>query len=436
MEHSALCIEHCALMAINIVFDYPGHQTRHNLVRMVAWVVGTLLVVVGLLASVVAIPSGVVTLGNLVGKWQHEQMFSPDFPLRQVEIAFAVSSSVAFVGLRYGRRSVRGRRGVVLFLRRFGYQGSMQVVTFAVANTIGSAWRLVTLDDAAIAPVGADSSARLAFGIGERLVRIAIAVGKGVLASFKWITGVMWGVVALQALMVAPNWRRLVEDGTLDRYVKIYASIMERRIPWAYFEPSLSGAFAVLGTAAAFAFVGLLVLMAVLLALFPLFGIVMVASSSADALKKAEGEKKQTLLDVWRLPSMVSDISKRSRETFAARLVVVSVATRIWKETVSAFASMAARAIIDISDPTENLLWELAELERRCDGRFILIGEYSRIAGWAEGISADEHPLSARLTELLGDRDVLAYTTDRKGMRRFARALYGILLQHDRSSRA
>jgi len=47
---------------------------------------------------------------------------------------------------------------------------------------------------------------------------------------------------------------------------------MQRRIPWAYFEPSLSGAFAVLGTAAAFAFVGLLVLMAALLALFPLFG--------------------------------------------------------------------------------------------------------------------------------------------------------------------
>jgi hypothetical protein len=102
---------------------------------------------------------------------------------------------------------------------------------------------------------------------------------------------------------------------------------------------------------------------------------------------------------------MVSEISQRSREIFAARLVVVSVATRIWKETVSAFASMAAASIIDISDPTENLLWELAELERRCDGRFILIGEYSRIAGWADGISADEHPLSARLTELLGDRD-------------------------------
>jgi len=423
-------------MAINIVFDYPGHQTSRSLARMVASLVGALLVMLGLLATVVAIPSGFVTLGDVIGTWQHEQVYEPGFPVREIEAAFAASTIVAFVGLRYGRRLIRGRRGVVLFLRRFGYQGSMQVVTFAVAHTIGSTWRLVTLDDAAIAPVGVDSSTRLAFGIGERLVRIATAAGKGVIATMKWSVGAMWGVVALQALAVAPDWRRLLTDGTADRYVKIYASIMERRIPWAYFEPSLSGAFAILGTAAALAFVGLLILMAALVALFPLFGIVVFASSSADALKKAEGEKKQTLLELRRVPSMVASISERSHQTFAARLVVVTVATQIWQETVSAFASMATASIIDISDPTENLLWELTELERRCAGRFILIGEHARIAAWADGISPDEHPLSARLTELLGDRDVLAYTTDRTGMRRFARALYGLLLRQDRRSRA
>jgi len=218
--------------------------------------------------------------------------------------------------------------------------------------------------------------------------------------------------------------------------VKIYASIMERRIPWAYFEPSLSGAFAVLATVAAFAFVGMLVVMAALIACFPLFGVLTFASASADALKKAEGEKKQTLLDIRHLQSMVSEISQQSRQTFAARLVVVRVATQIWRETVSAFASVATASILDISDPTENLLWELTEIERQYNGRLILIAEHPRIAGWADGISPDEHPLSARLTQLLGDRDVLAYTTDRKGMRRFARALYGLLLEHDRSFRA
>jgi len=422
-------------MAINIVFDHPGRQTARGLARMAASLMGALLVTIGLLATVVAIPSGVVTLGDVVGTWQHERMFAPDFPVRDVEMAFAASTVVAFVGLRSGRRLIRGHRGVVLFLRRFGYQGSMQVVTFAVAHTIASTWRLVTLDDAAIAPVGVDSSTRLAFGIGERLVRIASAGSKGVIAAMKWSVGAMWGVVAVQVLAAAPDWRRLLNDGTADRYANIYASIMERRIPWAYFQPSLSGAFAVLATAAAFAFVGLLVLMAGLLALFPLFGFVAFASSSADALRKAEGDKKQTLLDLRHVPSMVSRISERSHQTFAARLVVVNVATEIWQETVSAFASKATASIIDISDPTENLLWELTELERRSAGRFILIGEHPRIAAWADGISLDEHPLSVRLTKLLGDRDVLAYTTDRKGMRRFARALYGLLLYQDPGSR-
>src|SRR4030095_13485475 len=99
--------------------------------------------------------------------------------------------------------------------------------------------------------------------------------GKGVFVVFKWSIGLMWGVVALQALVAAPNWRRLLEDGTLDRYAKIFASIMERRIPYAYFEPSLSGAFAICGTVAAFAFVGLMVVFFALLAFFPLFGVVM-----------------------------------------------------------------------------------------------------------------------------------------------------------------
>ena len=99
-------------MAINIVFDYPGHQTSRSLARMVASLVGALLVTLGLLATVVAIPSGFVTLGDVIGTWQHEQVYEPGFPVREIEAAFAASTIVAFVGLRYGRRLIRGRRVV------------------------------------------------------------------------------------------------------------------------------------------------------------------------------------------------------------------------------------------------------------------------------------------------------------------------------------
>src|SRR5262249_8402802 len=93
---------------INIVFDHRGHQTSRRLAHIVASLVGALLVAIGLLATVVAIPSGFVTLGDLLGSWQHEQIYPPDFPVREVEIAFAASTTVAFLGLHYGRRLIRG----------------------------------------------------------------------------------------------------------------------------------------------------------------------------------------------------------------------------------------------------------------------------------------------------------------------------------------
>ena len=415
-------------MSIRIVLDHPGHQTRHYLARLVAWLLGALLVAIGLVATVVAIPAGFVTLGDIIGRWQHEQVF-PDLPVAKIELAFAVSLTIAIVGLRYGRRLVRGKRNPVLFLRRFGYRGSMQVVTFAVANTIGSSWRLVTLDDAAIAAVGVDASSRFVFGTGERLAKLAAVTGKGIIAGFQYVIGAMWVVVAIQVVVAWPNWRRLLTDGTLDAYVKIFSMIMERQVPVQYFGPTLRGAFAILGTAAAIGFVGLMVCMAVLLALFPLFGVVVLASSSAEALRKAESAKTETITDGRQVRDVAAQVARRGRETFAPRLVVLRVASTAWQQTVSALASVTAVSIVDISELTENIAWELEELQRVCPGRCILIGEQARIARWAsEPALLGTESLDASLARLLDGRDVIGYTTDRKGMRRFARALYGVLL--------
>ena len=147
-------------MPIRVVFDYRGHQTRSAIARWVARLVGGVLTLIGLLATVVAVPTGFVAIGDILGTLNHEQVFDPGFPLRQIEAAFAGSVVIASVGLRYGRRLVRGHRSSVLFLRRFGFDGSMQVVTYAVANSIGVNWRLVTLDDEEIAPVGVDTTSR------------------------------------------------------------------------------------------------------------------------------------------------------------------------------------------------------------------------------------------------------------------------------------
>jgi hypothetical protein len=420
-------------MPIRVVFDYKGHQTSHAIVRSIERTIGGLLALIGLLATVVAIPAGLVAIGDILAVLNHEQVFEPGFPLRRIEAAFAASVFIAILGLKYGRRLVRGRRSSVLFLRRFGFDGSMQVVTYAVANSIGVSWRLVTLDDDEIAPVGVDTTSRLVFSAGERLTALAKFAGKGVMVGFQWTISAMWGVVALQAALIAYSgtWHRAMTDGTVDRYARIFGSVMERRIPVEYFGLTLPGAFAILATAAAFLFVGLIVVFFSLLALLPLIGIVVFASSSAEALHKAEAGKTARVMEAKDIDAAVHTISNRGRETFAPRLVVLRVASAVWQPTVSALADAASATIIDISELTENIAWELSELQRAGSlDRCIFIGEADRVVLPAEGgaTPAGAGSLESRVAAVIGDRPVLAYATNRKGMRRFTRALYGMLL--------
>jgi hypothetical protein len=73
--------------------------------------------------------------------------------LGSVCIVWCAAVTTAVLGLALGVRLVRGRRRLVLFLRRFGHTAATHAATVAAAS-IGSRWRLVTLDDAQIVPVG------------------------------------------------------------------------------------------------------------------------------------------------------------------------------------------------------------------------------------------------------------------------------------------
>ena len=415
---------------MHVVFDHPGQQVSSAVGRWIARLAGSLLVFLGLAATVVAIPAGFVLLGDIINSLQSqpEELFEPGFPLREVEAAFFAAAFGSFIGLRYGRRLIRGRRSIVLFLRRFGYDGSMQVVTYAVAQTIGVAWRLVTLDDDEIAPVGVDTTSRVVIRGGERFVALASKVGKGVMTGYAWSIWGICAVLGLEVLRVVPDWQRLLEDGTVNRYAAIFGSVMEGRLPVAYFAFSLSGAFAVLMTGAAVAAIGLLATFVILLAMFPLFGFVIFATSSADALRKAEQEKTATISESHQIAHMVSDLSRRGSQTFAPRLMVVRVASHIWQATVSALAAKASATIVDISDPSDNLAWEIQELDRvGGDARCVFIVDHARVTERATlGFQTDA--ADERVAALVGEREVLAYTTDRAGMRRFARALHGRLL--------
>jgi hypothetical protein len=415
---------------VRVVFDHPGKQVINEIGRWAARFAGSLLVLIGLLSTVVAIPTGFVTLGDIVNNLQSkpETLFEPGFPLRLVEAAFVASMLVAILAIRYGRRLFRGRRRIVLFLRRFGYDGAQEAVTYAVANTIGTSWRLVTLDDDEIAPVGVDTTSTAIMTTGERIVALAGWVYKLVMVVFPWAIWGMGGILILQALSVAPDWNRLLSDGTVDRYAAIFTSVMERRIPSEYFEFSLSGAFAVLATVFGFAFAGLMICFGVLLAMLPLFGFMIFASSSAEALRKAEREKSITLRQIEDIGPMVSRLSQLGQQTFAPRLVVARVAGGIWQKTVTALSSVASAVIIDVSEPTFNLAWEVSEIDRLdVENRCIFIADHARITR-SEDLTNSTSSNIRYIASQIGDRDVLAYSTDRAGMRRFARALHGMLL--------
>jgi hypothetical protein len=426
---------------VRIVLDHPQHSAGDTLGRAatgtVNWIVGWVLLLVGLVASIVAVPATIYlalflvgTISIIAGAGSGEEWPPPDSRIDEFFAAWAITAPLMYFGLRRGLGRIKRRRGTVLFLRRFGYQDATRVVTFAVAKTIGSSWRLITLDDANIAPLGVEDRWRRFYAIGRRLVGFAGVVGQLVLTVTPKAVGGALLVASLQVVLLFlrhdRDWQAVLRDQALDPYVEIFGSVMSGRVPFELFGLSLPGLFAVLMTVAALGAIALLAVFVSLLALLiPFLGIWMFLMFSGEALDQADRLKTATVEDAGKVKDVVAAIARRDRRTFAPRLVVLRVATPVWQATVSGLASVTSVSIIDVSEPTENLAWELGELERLFGDRYVIIGEHDRVLRWASPPVAAPAPgsLDARVAEWLDGREVLAYTSDRAGMRRFARAL-------------
>ena len=114
---------------------------------------------------------------------------------------------------------------------------------------------------------------------------------------------------------------------------------------------------------------------------------------------------------------------------FGARLAVLTVSSAIWQETVTGIADLCAIPLIDISEPTENVLWEVEELVRRFGDRCVFIGSYDRLQ---ELTTREPDHLMERLSTFLEGRQVLGYQSDAGGRERFVRALGSTLERHIR----
>lgn len=360
-----------------------------------------------------------------------------DVPVREIVLAWAVTTPIAVSGLRVGLRLLRRNRTLVLFLRKFGYDAAQSAVTFAVLRTIGASWRVVTLDDAEMVPIGVPEGTRRVFRAGHLVSKHVLAFGQLIgLRMFPILMTSMWAVVALglmgPALELARTGVTSLEEwvAAIDPYVGILASVFDGRPPFEAVGPTLPGVFALLAMAAAISFLALLATMAALILAFPLSTVLFFLSSSADSVREAERSKTIAVTSVGEIQQAAGAIARRSRKVFGPRLAVLRVASHVWQHAVRELASLSSLPLIDISEPTENVLWEIEELTKRFGDRCVLIGHYERVSALVTLKPGDRGltPVERRLADLLDGREVLAYTTDNRGLKRFARALRGQLL--------
>src|SRR5215813_5863108 len=145
-------------MAVTVRLDAPSPSTAARWIRAAGTVLGGLFVLIGLVACIsffvlsffvllTVIPTnGGAGSGAAVASWH-------GIALGSVRSLWWGAVTTAVLGLVLGVRLVRGRRRLVLFLRRFGHSAATHAATVAAAS-IGGRWRLVTLDDAQIVPIG------------------------------------------------------------------------------------------------------------------------------------------------------------------------------------------------------------------------------------------------------------------------------------------
>lgn len=431
-------------MPFTIALDHPRRHVGRRLWRRISSLLGSLLLVIGLTASIPAVPASFAVVSFVLG-WMTTEPSDPDpwpaadVPVREIILAWAVTTPLAIGGVRIGLRLLRRHRTMVLFLRRFGYDAAQSAVTFAVLRTIGADWRVVTLDDAEMVPIGVAGGTRRVFRAGHLVSKYVLRFGELLgLRMFPILISALWAVLALGLIEPAYEFARTgvttfeVWGDAIDPYVRIVGSVFEGRPPLDAVGPTLPGVFALLAMAAAVSFAVMMVSMAVLLLAFPLSTILFFLSSSADSIREAERSKSLAVTSVGEIQQAARDIARRSAKVFGPRLVVLRVASPVWQNAVSELAAVSSLPLIDISEPTENVLWELEELTKRFGDRCVVIGHHEQLVALAGLPSGSGDPgatrVERRLANVLEGREVLAYTTDRPGLKRFARALRGLLL--------
>jgi uncharacterized BrkB/YihY/UPF0761 family membrane protein len=368
-------------MPVNIIHEYPDSNHLRRFLSRLARLLGALLVLCSLITFIPLLLIMAAAIWSAVD--------GTELKLDSQDIPFFAGATILTIGFFFlGRRLMRGRRQLVLFLRRFGFVGATEALTFALATAIGSSWRLVTLDDHQIAPVGP--------GKKIRWTSVIVGLFAGALA----VAAVFW--------LFNKGLDGAIKSGfdQAGRSNNIVASI-------------IGGIF--LALILALVLVMVVIIPAAFLAVISIFSF-----GSYLSVRRAERSKTAQVASLQKIDPMARKVVSRTRRVLSPKLIVVRVAGTVWQETVRRLALVSAAVVIDVSEPTTNLLWEIETLKPDLRPRWILVAEQQHLNGFAT-MTGQNLTVNRRLFELLDGEDILVYSIDREGKKRFARALRGKL---------
>ncbi len=371
-------------------------RARDRPSRWLAATTGVLLTVIGIALLVPAITILIFVIAIAVSSGD------VDSPGLEAVAYLAAMTAGGFVLWAAGAKLLRGRPQTVLFLRKFGYDDAKDFVSHAASEALGRRWRLVTLDDLSTQPVGTKRWQ-------QWLVRIVMIVAAVV---------AVW--LVYQAVQVLLN----PDDDIIDNAVD--SAVEDGENPVAGFIAAIVTAF-VMAFVVALVTVMAALMVSFLTAVVGAFGMVTFAANRA--LTRAERDEWTPARSRDELIAFLDRTEQQCSKLFAPRIAVVRVIDALWKEAVSGLADISDAVLIDITQPTESLLWELQMLTRRPDIDLVVIGAADQVRALkaSGGFDRDDRASLA----VLGPRPVLVYGDDRKA---FARELRHMLdaTRHDR----
>lgn len=363
-------------MGVRIVLDGPRPDAGRKLGRAVAVAASLPLLLVGVVALIGLVYLVVLQLTDSVDPSDQDK----------AALYTAWCAVAAVIGLWAGLRLLRGRRRIVLFLRRFGYMDATRAVSFAATTALGGVWRLVTFDDEMARGVGGSTAPRRASGTGVVVLLAAVA-------------GLVW-------------W--FMSAGADDMFADFQASGVVS-------SSTGSEGLDKIGTAIGAAMgVGIIMFILGVLLLVLLGVTVPLLLFNYARARRAERALTERIRSDRNIPGRVSAIARRGRKVLAPKLVVVTVAHAVWRQAVHAFANSSAAVIIDVTIPSESLRWEITTLLPALGRRCVLVG---RLDALTRMLPNGRTVMDSPLARDIDGHEILAYRTDNQSLKRFARAL-------------